>query len=107
LPIDDPEIREIVTEFVQRCGEHIERLYGTLEKCDYEQLAREAHWLKGSGGTAGFAVLTELARELEAAAKAGQHDACRRWLRTIKGIHARIVIAHDSASDLSLVGLGG
>jgi HPt (histidine-containing phosphotransfer) domain-containing protein len=36
-----------------------------------EELARLAHWLAGAAGTVGYDAFTEPAREMEAAAKAG------------------------------------
>ena len=43
-------------------------------KRDYKELAQLAHWLKGAGGTAGFAALTEPARRLEGFVRDQQCD---------------------------------
>jgi HPt (histidine-containing phosphotransfer) domain-containing protein len=53
-------------------------------------VARKAHWLKGSAGSAGFGVLTLPAAELEQAAKAGQSQGVDEWLGRIENIVARI-----------------
>lgn len=42
---------------------------------DFDQLAELAHWLKGSGGTAGFHEFTDPAKELEQLARQGGADA--------------------------------
>ncbi len=65
LPMDDREFREIVQEFVERLQPRIAAMQQASEKRDYKELAQLAHWLKGAGGTAGFAALTEPARRLE------------------------------------------
>lgn len=67
LPLDDPEFREIVAEFVERFQRQFDQMRQALQQGDFEELRRLAHWLKGSGGTAGFAALTETARRLERA----------------------------------------
>ena len=66
LPMEDPEFREIVQEFVDRLQPQIAAMQRACQQHDFKELAQLAHWLKGAGGTAGFAVLTEPARRLEA-----------------------------------------
>jgi len=69
LPDDDPEYREIIVAFVTHLQEKTEALQHALAARDYPEVARLAHWLKGSGGTAGFAMFTAPARHLEQLAK--------------------------------------
>jgi CheY-like chemotaxis protein/HPt (histidine-containing phosphotransfer) domain-containing protein len=70
LPTDDPDIREIVQEFVDSVPERIEAMSAALATNQYEELARLAHSLKGCGGTAGFHCFTQPAGEIEQLAKA-------------------------------------
>jgi HPt (histidine-containing phosphotransfer) domain-containing protein len=72
LPTDDIEFCEIIIEFAARLNEKLNDMRHALSTRDYGELARLAHWLKGSGGTAGFAAFTAPARELEQAAKSRQ-----------------------------------
>jgi len=69
LPQDDPEFCEIIVEFVDRLNQQLGAMQQAWEKQDLAELASLAHWLKGSGGTAGFAALTDPARKLESLAK--------------------------------------
>jgi PAS domain S-box-containing protein len=69
LPQDDPEFSEIIVEFVERLHAQVGAMQQAWEKQDLAELASLAHWLKGSGGTAGFAALTDPARKLEQFAK--------------------------------------
>jgi PAS domain S-box-containing protein len=69
LPTDDPEFCQIVVEFVDRLRSQVGAISDAWSNGDLEQLATLAHWVKGSGGTAGFNALTEPARELELAAR--------------------------------------
>ena len=53
-------------------GQLVVRLQAMCEafgQGDFEALADHAHWLKGTGGTVGFAEFTEPARRLESLAK--------------------------------------
>ncbi len=72
LPTDDLEFCEIIVEFAGRLNEKLIEMRQAASANDYAELARLAHWLKGSGGTAGFAAFTAPARELEQAAKSNQ-----------------------------------
>jgi len=69
LPQDDPEFCQIIIEFVDRLHQQLGAMQQAWEKQDLAELASLAHWLKGSGGTAGFAALTDPARKLEQLAK--------------------------------------
>ena len=64
LPTDDPEFCEIVVEFVDRLHEQLGAMQEAWERKDLDDWRQLAHWLKGSGGTAGFDALTDPARQL-------------------------------------------
>ncbi len=74
LPMDEAEFREIVAEFVPVLRGKIAEMRGAWAAGDFEQLARLAHWLKGSGGTVGFAEFYEPSRDLETAARNRESD---------------------------------
>jgi PAS domain S-box-containing protein len=71
LPSNDPVMLEIVGEFVDRLHQQLGAMKQAMAENDLSQLAFLAHWLKGSGGTAGFDVFTGPARELERMARSG------------------------------------
>ncbi len=56
-------------EFIDRLQKQLGAMQSAWEKQDMSELAGLAHWLKGSGGTAGFGALTDSARKLEHLAK--------------------------------------
>ena len=74
LPMDDPEFRQIVENFLPRLEEQTAAMQAAWERRDHEQVAFLAHWLKGAGGTVGFATLSEMAKTLELLAKQGRAD---------------------------------
>jgi CheY-like chemotaxis protein len=75
LPTEDPEFHQIVQEFIDRLRSQMEAAGLAWRRGDLDELASLAHWIKGSGGTAGFASLTEPARRLEQAAREKRLDA--------------------------------
>jgi CheY-like chemotaxis protein/HPt (histidine-containing phosphotransfer) domain-containing protein len=98
LPVDDPEFREIVVEFVEKLNERLNALDAAWERRDLAEVARLAHWLKGSGGTAGFAAFTEPARQLHDWARNGQADRIGDAIAELRRLTARIVIPEPVAT---------
>jgi HPt (histidine-containing phosphotransfer) domain-containing protein len=56
-----------------------------LEARDTEKVMMEAHQLKGSSGNLGLLRLAELARQIEAEARAGRLEQVPAWLKAIPG----------------------
>ncbi|HVW01313.1 MAG TPA: ATP-binding protein [Planctomycetaceae bacterium] len=92
LPADDAEFVEIIQEFVERLKQQLSAMELAHAGRDAAELARLAHWLKGSGGTAGFPMLTPVSQQLEAAAKQGDLDAAAQPLAEIRIIASRIAV---------------
>ncbi len=65
LPVDDPEFADIVTEFVDRFRSKLTEMHQAHTSEDWQTMAELAHWLAGAGGSAGFPILTDAARDLE------------------------------------------
>jgi signal transduction histidine kinase/CheY-like chemotaxis protein/HPt (histidine-containing phosphotransfer) domain-containing protein len=79
LPMDDVDFREIVEEFVAQLGDSVAAIAQSACDGHLDRLQELAHWLKGAGGTAGFKPLSEIAKRIEEAARAG-HSADVSWL---------------------------
>jgi PAS domain S-box-containing protein len=86
LPMDDPEFREIAADFVLGLGTKLQQMRDTLNARNLSELAKLAHWLKGSGGTCGFPQFSQPAKELEVAAKSNAADQADHWLQQIEQI---------------------
>jgi HPt (histidine-containing phosphotransfer) domain-containing protein len=69
LPMDEPEFREIVVEFVPTLEAKIGQMKEAYANNDFDQQAKLAHWLKGAGGTVGFDEFYQPSIDLETAAK--------------------------------------
>ena len=65
LPMDDPELRTIVCNYIQTLPEQLREIEQAGAEMDLSRLAKSVHKLIGSGGTVGIDPLTEAAIELE------------------------------------------
>jgi len=65
LPPDFPQLNSMIADFVKRFNEKLDEFHNALNCCDFQKIAELAHWLKGTGGTLGFNILTEEAASLE------------------------------------------
>jgi PAS domain S-box-containing protein len=66
-----PRLVPIVRKFAARLQEQVASARQAADAGDLEEVARLAHWLAGAAGTVGYDAFTRPAREMEAAAKAG------------------------------------
>jgi HPt (histidine-containing phosphotransfer) domain-containing protein len=83
LLASDPDLRDLVQEFVDEFPNRVERIRAAYEALDWELLARLAHQLKGAGGSYGYPQISGLAAEMETHFK--QHDAERfaDWMQDL------------------------
>jgi HPt (histidine-containing phosphotransfer) domain-containing protein len=91
LPIEDPDFLEIVQEFADRLHDQLGEMQKAWEKQELSQLASLAHWLKGSGGTAGFGAFTSPAAKLEKLAKEKRLEEIAGALADVQDLGRRVV----------------
>ena len=87
---EDEEFAEIVEMFIDRLDQKIRSMTKAWREKELSAVAMDAHWLKGSGGMAGFDDFSEPAKRLEQAAKAGRNDEVETILREIVQLAKRI-----------------
>jgi signal transduction histidine kinase/CheY-like chemotaxis protein/HPt (histidine-containing phosphotransfer) domain-containing protein len=92
LPTEDPEFRAIVVNFTERLRQKLGAMHAALEAGDLAELAALAHWLKGTGGTAGFHGFTEPAAQLERRARHGQSAGLGDLMARLDELAGSIVI---------------
>jgi CheY-like chemotaxis protein/HPt (histidine-containing phosphotransfer) domain-containing protein len=68
---DNAKLVPIVRKFAARLHQQLDLTRTAFEGGDLPEVERLAHWLAGAAGTVGYDAFTEPAREMEAAAKAG------------------------------------
>lgn len=67
--VDDKEMMELVTMFVDELPERLQRMEDAYAANDLATVQTVAHQIKGAAGGYGYPQLTEAAREVEATAK--------------------------------------
>ncbi|MEJ8838443.1 hybrid sensor histidine kinase/response regulator [Ramlibacter sp. AN1133] len=80
---DNAKLVPIVRKFAARLQQQLELTRTALQAGDLPEVERLAHWLAGAAGTVGYDDFTEPAREMEAAAKAGDRETTAGVLQRI------------------------
>jgi HPt (histidine-containing phosphotransfer) domain-containing protein len=70
----DPDLKELIPGFLANRRKDIATLRDALTKGNIAQVQSTGHSLKGVGGGYGFAEMSAIGAELEAAARAGNKD---------------------------------
>jgi HPt (histidine-containing phosphotransfer) domain-containing protein len=87
----DPDMQELIHEFISRLPARAERLLELLRDRDIEQLRQMVHQLKGAGGGYGFAEITHRATDAEKTIKAGAGiDAVKEQIESLVRLLERV-----------------
>ena len=73
----------IVRKFAGRLRQQLRQAHEAVEAGDLPEVERMAHWLAGAAGTMGYDAFTGPAREMEAAAKAGNASLAEALLQRL------------------------
>ncbi len=106
LPTDDPDFREVVEEFVEKLDEQLRAMQTAWEQRELTRVASLAHWLKGSGGTAGFDAFTQPAKRLEALAGEERLDDVADAIAELQQLASQIQVAPEN-EEVSAAQVGG
>jgi len=101
LPMEDPDFRDIVEQFTERLAGQMGAMDRAVQSQDFPELARLAHWLKGSGGTAGFPAFTQPAKRLESLARDRQCAEIEAVMAEIRTLAQRIAVPGAVTAALS------
>lgn len=96
LPMDDEEFVYVAELFKSGLRKKAELMVNALMECDFEELYRLGHWLKGSSGTAGYYELSEPGHLLEEAAKSQDAQACVDSVREICALATRVSVRDET-----------
>ncbi|BFM09531.1 PAS domain-containing hybrid sensor histidine kinase/response regulator [Halioxenophilus aromaticivorans] len=95
----NPALLPIVKKFVVRLGDRLGELEQAANAQNLQEVADLAHWLKGSGGTAGFNEFTKPAATLEQTAKSGNLNDLATHIAEIQSIYKRIDLAQSQEAS--------
>ncbi|AFY00006.1 hypothetical protein Bdt_0297 [Bdellovibrio bacteriovorus str. Tiberius] len=65
----DADLQDLIPQFIENRKKDIESLSALVEKNDLQSIAQMAHKIKGAAAGYGFAELSDLAAQMEVAAK--------------------------------------
>lgn len=95
IPVRPPRpLAGLARNYLDKRAVELERLQELASGSDLDAIARIAHQIKGSGGSFGFAGLTEIGSELELAAKAGDRQGVAARLEDLKRYLQRVEIVN-------------
>ncbi|QDV77574.1 Sensory/regulatory protein RpfC [Planctomycetes bacterium K2D] len=98
LPTDDEEFGEVAESFLAKYSSELELMHRSIDDADWDSLRRSAHWLKGSGGTAGYQAVTDAARDLESSLKgAPDAETVQAKVDHLRKLRRRLVVALEPA----------
>ncbi|MCC9599925.1 response regulator [Stieleria sp. JC731] len=92
LPMEDEQFREILLEFLEILQTKLDAMDAALIVGDWKDLARLGHWLRGTGGTAGFDQFELPTRALEKSACEKDRNGCQAAITELRSINERIVV---------------
>jgi len=90
LPMNNPRFRGIVERYLPRLDDQIKAIQAAIDTENFDELAKLAHWLKGSGGNVGFDGFTQLAASLESSAMAGNREQVAISFEAIQSYSERV-----------------
>lgn len=88
LLLDDPEMHDLVAEFVYGLDQRIEEIRQAFQKNDWDSLTTLTHRIKGAGGSYGYPSLSALGATMETGAKSRQSDPFGRWMTELAALVA-------------------
>jgi len=96
LIADEPDLLDLVEQFIQRLPETISKITDAIDSGDLGTAKKEIHDLKGMGGNFGFPVLSQIAKQIETEINLQQLDSIATLLQELKSILLRIQLGHGS-----------
>jgi len=96
LPVGNPKFQAIIASFIERLAGKLDDMEDAWNRRDYDELAGLGHWLKGAGGTVGFNVFTEPAKNLELLAKDRSEDMVNEAIQALRSLASRLAISGDT-----------
>ncbi len=84
------KLGRIVARFITQLPPRLAQMDDALAAADWPELASQAHWLKGAGGSMGFDILFEPAKALEDAAKATDAAGARSVMAQLRQFERQI-----------------
>jgi HPt (histidine-containing phosphotransfer) domain-containing protein len=90
----DPEIADLIPEFLEMRQEDVKTILEALEKNDFKTIYILAHSMKGSGGGYGFDRISVIGNFLEDAAENKDPEECLRVVNVLANYLANVKVIY-------------
>jgi two-component system sensor kinase len=77
-------LREFACEMIDRVTDVLPTMLKACDEGDWDEIARQAHWIKGTGGTVGLNQLSDLAGDCESAVECSEVDGIRSTIEELQ-----------------------
>jgi hypothetical protein len=91
----DPDLMDLIPEYLENMKGNIRSILNALEKGDYETIRILGHSMKGSGGGYGFDPITQIGRFIEEAAKDTNPAGIRQGVSDLASYLKRVEVVYD------------
>ena len=88
LLLADPDMHDIVREFVDGLAKRVADLRQAYERLEWDRLTTLAHQLKGTGGSYGYPDVSALAATMERAFRTHSADRFATWIKQLDQLTA-------------------
>jgi len=97
LPGDNAAFQKVILKFISQLRVKLKPALQARSRGNLSEVAAFAHWLKGAGGSVGFAEFTEPAKQLEELANAGgdESNMAEAW-KTIRHLIDRLFLTEKT-----------
>ena len=89
------DLEDLVPTFIKNRGKELETLRTALAAGDFDQMRQLGHRMKGVGNSYGFAKVSQLGKQVEDGAKAGDRDGLGACLAEYTDYLARVQIVYE------------
>jgi len=98
----DPDLRELIPNFLAGKRQEATTISAAIQRCDYETVRALGHKVKGEGGGFGFDEISAIGADLERAAKAKDADAASSNVRRLVDYLNRVQVVYPESARSSV-----
>lgn len=91
----DPDLEELIPGFLDNRKKDVDALNAAVDSGDFDTLRSVGHSLKGVGGGYGFAMITDIGADIEAAAKVKDMDTIKELISRLDDYLERVEVVYQ------------
>jgi len=91
----DSDLEDLVPGFLENRQRDVETIRALLQEGNLTEIQRLGHSMKGAGGGYGFDEITEIGKQLEEAAKAGETETVNRLTEQLKSYLSSVKVVYQ------------